>query len=112
GQLTGHRAGHTLVLAAAEVHALADARRNGHTGWDPPAGSAVEVPDLLSTTEAADQLGLAQRNWVGELYRRGQIPGRTVGRRNVVFAAETITDIAEERRIGLHHYLHPQQTDD
>lgn len=42
---------------------------------------------------------------------RLQIPGRTVGRRNVVFAAETIADIAEERRVGLHHYLNPQETD-
>lgn len=102
------------MLAAEPVRALAAARRAGLDGWQPPAeagAAAAALPELLSTTEAADRLGLAQRVWIGELYRRGELPGRVVGRRNVVFAAETVAEIAEERRTGLHRYLGANRPD-
>lgn len=105
GHLVGQRVGHTLVLAAAPVRELADARRAGFAGWSCPSATAVMLPELLSTTAAADRLGLSQRVWIGELYRRGVIPGQRVGRRTVVFAASTIDEIADERRVGLHRYL-------
>jgi len=115
GQLTARRVGRTLVFAAGAVRALAAARRDGLDGWQLPAGAGavvdVALPELLSTTEAADRLGLAQRNWASELYRRGELPGRLVGRRNVVFAADTVAETAEERRVGLHRYLGTNRPD-
>ena len=107
GLLTGQRVGHALVFAAAPIQTLAAARSAGLEGWELPSEdlAAAELPELLSSTQAAERLGLAHRNWVSELYERGEIPGYEVGQRNVVFAAETIDEVAEDRRTGVHQYL-------
>lgn len=93
GVLLGQRVGHTVVLPLSDVHQLA---ATPHKDQPTAAAAPTTIPALLSTSETAERLGFAQRNWVRELWHRGVLPGQLVGTRTIVFLADTIDRLATQ----------------
>jgi excisionase family DNA binding protein len=98
GDLYGVEVGGNVVLARDQVEVLAEQRRRGVASWRAP-GPRPDIPPLVGTGGAAELLGFAQDNWPRELYMRGVLPGRQVGR-NVVFRRRLIERYAVVRESG------------
>ncbi|KAA2247186.1 helix-turn-helix domain-containing protein [Solihabitans fulvus] len=107
GHLVGQEVGRNTVVAAAQVDALAQARSHGQDGWRAPGGTPP-IPPLVSTSEFAELVGLAQGNWPRELFLRGQVPGTQVGR-NVLFRRAVADRFAVLRQLG--HTAYPDEAD-
>jgi excisionase family DNA binding protein len=100
GRLPGAKVGRQVVLPRDVVVALAEQRRRGFEGWDV---TETRLPALVSPSEAAPLLDLAQGNAVVALYRDGKLPGVHVGN-DIVLRREVVTVLALLRRSGIDGY--------